>query len=962
MENKNFILCDLKTGDSLHGFKLLKKEYVDSHSAYMYTFEHSKTGAGLLYFARGVENKTFSVSFKTLPEDNTGVFHILEHSVLNGSRKYPVKEPFVSMLQSSMQTYLNAMTFSDKTMYPVASRNEKDFFNLMSVYLDAVFCPAIYTRPEIFMQEGWHFEYEGEGEAPYYNGVVYSEMKGVYSDVDGMIEDETNRLLYPDNCYGFSSGGHPDYITDLTYEQFTATHKRFYHPTNAKFFLDGEMDLSRVLEYIDGEYLSHYTRQEPDFDFVPQEPKTAEKTVVYEAQPGEEEQAHMVAAKILCSHEETEKLYAAKIIADYLTGSNEAPLKRAFLEAGLAQDVTLYASGGVYQPQLALVIRNTKKENFEKIKTFIPESVKAILDKGVNKEALSASLERLAFNCREISEPYGIELAMSAMDGWLYGDDPLTHINNGGVFDSLREKLATDYFEKLLSEMLSNGDDKCYLYVLPSLTKGEDDAKREDEKVRSVTADWSDEDRKNSYEAFMKMQTWQQSEDGEDVLSTLPHLDLKDISPDVKATEKSMCTVDGVPCMKVENDTNGIVYLNMYFDISDFTADELRELSLVGECFGELRTENYTAEQLQTKIKATLGSLNLKTELISKQGDIKTCKPYLMVSVSMLERNSAAATELCRELLLNGKYDEKDRIYETVLQNDYEIKQALIGNGHSFAITKALSAFSAEGAMTEMLGGESFGKWFSHMAEGFEENGSEICRRMEILANKAFAKNRMFVGYSGNMDKEALENIIASLPENRIGGVPEYPTYGSESCAVEIPSGVSYSALGSNIYALGEEYSGACAVLSSLVSYGYLWGAVRVQGGAYGTGMRIRGNGDMFCYSYRDPNVENSRSAFLAVADFVEDFVSRGMPLDDIIIGTVNTTDPLLEPGAVCALECTRYLKGTEADKIGKIRRQILSATGEDMEKLVGVLRRFAETGKFCAIGDKASVAFAAEK
>ena len=274
------------------------------------------------------------------------------------------------MLQSSMQTFLNAMTFSDKTLYPVSSRNEQDLFNLMAVYLDGVFCPLIYERPEIFMQEGWHYEFDSENKEPYYNGVVFSEMKGVYADVDGIIEDETNRLLFPDTCYGYSSGGHPDHITDLTYEQFINTHRRFYHPSNAKILLDGHMDIDAVLEYIDGEYLSKYEYRKPDFDFVLQTPKAAEKTVCYEAREGEEELAHMVVAKILCSHEEVEKLYAAKVLADYLTGSNEAPLKRAFLEQGLAQDITLEIIGGVYQPCLALVVRNTNKEYFQKSEIF----------------------------------------------------------------------------------------------------------------------------------------------------------------------------------------------------------------------------------------------------------------------------------------------------------------------------------------------------------------------------------------------------------------------------------------------------------------------------------------------------------------------------------------------------------------------------------------------------------------
>ena len=351
-------LSAAQSGEICSGFRLIKKEYVAAKSAELYTLRHEKTGAELLYFDRADENKTFTICFKTLPEDDTGVFHILEHSVLNGSRRFPVKEPFVTLLQGSMQTYLNALTFSDKTMYPVSSRNEQDLFNLMSVYLDAAFCPLIHERPEIFMQEGWHYEFDGETGKPYYNGVVFSEMKGAFSDVDTLIGNGMHRLLYPDTSYGYVSGGDPKYITGLSYEKFTAAHKRFYHPSNARIFLDGHMNIDAVLEYIDGEYLSKYEYRAPDFDFAMQTPVTAEKTISYEVREGEEALAHMASAKILCTHKDVEKLYAAEILADYLTGSNEAPLKRAFLESGLAQDVSIDVNDGMYQPNIAVVVRN----------------------------------------------------------------------------------------------------------------------------------------------------------------------------------------------------------------------------------------------------------------------------------------------------------------------------------------------------------------------------------------------------------------------------------------------------------------------------------------------------------------------------------------------------------------------------------------------------------------------------
>lgn len=955
------LLAELNIGEIVSGFELTKKEYVESKSAYLYTLKHSKTGADLYYFDRADENKTFAISFKTLPEDSTGVFHILEHSVLCGSEKFPAKDPFVSLLQSSMQTFLNAMTYSDKTLYPVSSRNERDLFNLMKVYLDAVFCPLIYKRPEIFMQEGWHYEFESEDAEPYYNGVVFSEMKGVFADVDSLMADETEKLLYPDTSYGFVSGGHPENIPDLTYEKFIATHKRFYHPSNAKIFFDGHLDIDAALGYINDEYLSKYDCKKPDFDFIVQTPKPAENTISYEAREGEENFAQMTVSKILCLYSDVEKVYAAKILADYLTSTNESPLKRAFLENGLAKDITLEIGDGIFQPFVALIVRNTDKEKFAEIKKFLPEAVKKIIAGGLNKEALKASLELFAFGSKEIREPYGIEVVGRMLDSCLYGGDPLTHIDNAKIFDSLRNKIDGNYFENLLCELFGNADDKSYLYALPSLTKGREDAEKEAAKVAAAASKWSEDDRKEMLDAFAKMQEWQQTPDSDEVLMALPHLDLADIPRKTAPVKKNLSEVCGIKVLKTENETNGIAYLNLFFDISDLSPEELRLLSVLSSVCGDLRTENYPADVLQNKIKATFGRFSLKFDYISKRGDLENCKPYLQVSVSLLEENAAAATDLLCEILVNGKYDETERIAETVMQNDYFMKQSLIGSGHTFAITKALSAFSAEGSLKELLDGESFVTWFSDFASNFEKNAEEVSRELTAVAKKVFAKNRLFVGCGGKFDSSYIEKLVSSLPEGEIGAAAKYPVFDKADCAVEIPSDVGYSGFGHNLYALGGEFSGSAAVAASLLTFGYLWGAVRVQGGAYGTGMNVRANGDVFCYSYRDPNLENSRAAFGGVSDFLKEFVGQNMPLDDIIIGTVNTTDPLLDPSGVCELECIRYLKGSTFESVAKLRGQILDTTPEDIEKLASFLKEFAENGKFCAVGNKDAVKFVKE-
>jgi len=941
-------------GGIFEGFRLVKKEYVESKSADLYTMRHEKTGAELLYFDRADENKTFAICFETLPEDNTGVFHILEHSVLSGSEKFPVKEPFVSMLQSSMQTFLNAMTYGDKTVFPVSSRNEQDLFNLMCVYLDGVFHPLIYSHPEIFMQEGWHYEYEENSDVPaYYNGVVLNEMKGAFSDVDELMNEEMCRMLYPDTCYGYTSGGHPDNIPDLNFEKFIETHKRFYHPSNAKIMLDGHMDIGRFLHYIDAEYLSHYDYQAQDFEFTEQTPKPADRTIYYEAQPGEETLSHLMFGKILGLHTEVEKAYAARVLADYLIGSNEAPLKRAFLNQGLAQDIEIDVMDDMYQPMFSLLVRNTTEAQFTACRTCLTDTVKKLLADGLDQEVLLATLARMEFSDREIHEPYGVELVERALQGWLYGDDPRTFIDTEGIYDVLRKKVSEGYFEMLLQELLGNMDTLSCLYVLPSLTKGEEDAAKEDEKLQQVVSAWDDARRRQELSAFEKMQAWQQSMDSEEAVASLPHLELSDVNKEIKPVKTFTQQIAGAKVLQVDVDTNGIVYMHLHFDLSDFTIEELRMTSVWTSFFGELRTEHISADKLQTKIKALFGRLSARVMMIAKQGERDACKPYLVVSAKMLEKNTEEAFDLLKEILMYGRYDETDRIYEGIVQSDYMLKQQVIAEGHQLAITKALAGCSMEDSLREALEGESFLQWFSSLAASYQERADEYTEQFQTLCTRAFARNRLIIGGSINLDLRMVQNLVETLPEKKTGAPVEYPVSISEDAYIEIPASVGFSAKGYNLYEAGSEFSGAWAVLGSLMSYGYLWNMVRVQGGAYGTGMGVQMNGDIFCYSYRDPDIENTKKAYEGMSEFLTEYVRENMPLTDMIIGTLNTIDPLLSPAGICDQECMRYMKGITASDIERIREQILATTSDSLKPLVNVLQIFEKKGIFCAVSGK---------
>lgn len=436
-------------------------------------------------------------------------------------------------------------------------------------------------------------------------------------------------------------------------------------------------------------------------------------------------------------------------------------------------------------------------------------------------------------------------------------------------------------------------------------------------------------------------------------MDSLPHLALSDVPEKIKTAATKTLHIGNTEVLQVTAETNGIAYLNLYFDISDFSPEEMQTVNVLTACFGELGTENYSGDKIQTKIKAVLGSLSARVEIMAKPGDLQNSRQYLLISAAMLEENVSEAMAILEELLLRGRYDEADRINETLLQNDYMLKQALIGNGHQFAMIKSLSAFSQEGAAKELLEGESFIRRFSALTEDYGQNSEKYSETFAQLMKKAFAANRLFIGYSGKIADKAIESLIQKLPVNEMGEPTIYPIFDSEDSAIEIPGGVGYTALGHNLYALGSKFNGSWAVLTSLMSFGYLWNMIRVQGGAYGTGMGAQMNGNLFSYSYRDPNPGNTKEAYSGMADFLTEFLAQGMPLDDMIIGTLNMIDPLLGPGAVCDQECTRYLKGITGEDIARIRREILNTDNESLKQLVSVVKAYTDGGKFCAVCDK---------
>jgi len=949
----------MHVGDALYGFTVTDIREIPGKDAQMVQMCFEKTGTELVWVKSKEANKLFSIAFKTLPEDSTGVFHILEHSVLCGSDKYPVKEPFVELLKSSMNTFLNAMTFPDKTMYPVSSRNEQDFLNLTEVYLDAVFAPKILTNPNIFYQEGWHYEVGEEGLS--YNGVVFNEMKGAMSGVDGIIEQAVQDMLFPDNCYGYNSGGDPRAIPDLTYEQFLDSYRKNYHPTNARVYLDGDIPLERTLELI-ASYLDTFemgTKQE----LTPQTPKASELTVTYEAAPEEDltEKSHLVLSRIMASWGDKTRLLATNVLSDVLCGTNDAPLKRAILAAGLGQDVSMGVVDGVYQPWLTLQVHNMNHENQARIRELIHRTVREQVEQGLDKESLTAYINALAFRTKDMHEPQGLIRCMHAMDSWLYGGDPMLYMTYDDAIAQLREMAAGDGFEKLLRELLLE-DGLNVLHAIPDLEHGQKLRRQETERLAREKSAMTSEQLEALAAQAEAFTAWQQKPDSPEELATLPVLELSQISPEPTKLPTVVEDTHGVVTLVHETPTNGIVHLTAYFALTDLTLEELSAASFLMDLLGKLPTANYDAAQLQKQIRTHLGSLTFGLESFAKLDQRDTCLPVLSARCSVLKENLPIAQKLMVEILTTTDFNQPQRIKEILLQTEMEVQQMVMMNGHRIAMHCGRAHFSASGAAMEAIGAYSAAKWIRDFAKNFDQEAEgNMALAQRILSNLA-CKARLTLSVTADQ-QVSLAELVRGLPVGTPApAAAAYTTRLPKKLGIRIPAQVSYAGMSYSLDACGETYHGSFPLLSNILSLSCLWNAVRVQGGAYGAGMNCGRGGSFFCYSYRDPSPNRSLGAYRAMADFVEGFLESGESLDKFIISTVAGDDPLMSPRQVGSVADTRWFCGITDENMAKDRGELLRSTGEDLRRWCNALRSFAQDGAVCVVGHGEALAACEEE
>lgn len=934
-----FIIREIRDSEELHGRTLL--------------LEHEKTGAKLFWVDNGSENMVFSIAFRTPPEDSTGVFHILEHSVLCGSRKFPVKEPFVELLKSSMNTFLNALTFWDMTMYPVASRNPRDLLNLTEVYLDAVFAPEVIRDRRRFCQEGWHIDRDENG-APVYKGVVYNEMKGAMSDTDTLIEQQISSQLFPDTCYGFNSGGDPDAIPDLTYERFCEQYRRHYHPSNALIYLDGCVPMEEMLPLI-ASYLDRYDRMDDIPAFRLQQPIGSERTIYYELGQGEsaENRGYLTLARLTGTWRDRAENMARAIICDVLTGGNEAPLKRKALEAGLVQDLAISVDDTTLQSWITVHAENVADGRENELLELLSKTGEDILHNGLDRNAVEASMNRAIYALREEEEPQGIGRCIRCVGNWLYGGDPTDTLESAGMIRQLREYLDSGKFNELAADMLLNRENICILHTLPSHTLGEEKRRMEAERLKKVIEGQTDTERLENDRLIHAIEEWQNTPDSAEQLQTLPRLRKEDADIEPEWVDTEVRETGQVPVLIHRLNCNGVVHLRAYFTLTDYSLEELTKLSQLTGLLGRLPTAHYDALTLQQEIKRWTGMLGFTIITRSEKGREDVCTPYLAAFGSALAESADKAWDLLAEILTSTRFDNPGRMIEMFRQNELGARQRILSAGHLIGVKNVLSHFSAEGAVKNALDGDAAARYIHHLAKEPEKELPALTNLAGRLMDHTLCRKRMIVSVTS--EKPCLpENLINAFPEGI--PAPKETAYAVDSPAAvgyRIPAQIGFAVRGYHLSRIGIGFEGSMWLAASVLTLGYLWNRVRVQGGAYGAGLQIDRTGNLFSYSYRDPTPAKTLTADAGASDYLKAFAGQNENLDPYIISALNELNPLLSARDKGSLADGRYMTGYTREEAERIRRQILHAVPEDLIRCAEWLDPFSREGAVCVVGNR---------
>ena len=949
-------------------YELLKSERLEDIRTDGCLLRHKKSGARVLVLSNEDENKVFNIAFRTTPDDNTGVAHILEHSVLCGSRLFPSKDPFVELVKGSLNTFLNAMTYPDKTMYPLASCNDKDFCNLMHVYLDAVFYPNIYKEEEIFRQEGWSFQLEKPEDELTYNGVVYNEMKGAYSSPEEVLEREIMRSLLPDTTYGADSGGDPVSIPDLTYEAFLDFHRRYYHPSNSYLYLYGNMDMEERLNWIDREYLSHFDACPVDSGIRLQEPFDAPRTVCCRYPVSEsddtKESTYLTYNAVIGSSLDVDLTNAFAVLDYALLSAPGAALKQELLDAGIGKDIMSSYESGIRQPFFSIIAKNAEKEDLERFCSVIRTTLAQIAEQGIDRGALLAGINLMEFKAREAdygSYPKGLMYGLDVFDSWLYDENMPFDYLKLDVYDRLKAHVEDGYFERLIRSCLLDNPHVTYLVSEPEpgLTAKTDRAVKE--KLQRIRASLSGDEVQELVRKTKALRSFQETPSGEEELAKIPMLGREDIGRTAAPFQNTLLHWGETPVLHHDVFTNGIAYLDLLFDISRVSRGEIAYLGILKAVLGMVDTEHYGYQELNNEINGNTGGITAGLSVYPVLNRDNEIRAFAGMRMRVLYDRLAYGVQMTEEILLRTKLEDDKRLYEILARLKSRLSMQLPASGHSTAAGRALSYFSQINAFNDAIGGITFLRLVEELEEHFDEKKEELKAQLRLLMQKLFCREGLFVSLTADAEglsllREPLEHLKEQLPQAQLPVQDNALGMEKKNEGFMTPGQVQYVARAGNFRKAGFAYTGLLRIMKVMMSYDYLWTNIRVKGGAYGCMSSFGRTGDAYFVSYRDPNLRATNEVYERVPQYLEQFEADEREMTKYIIGTISELDTPLTPFAKGLRSLNAYFSGVSYEDVQRERDEILQAKPQQIRALAPLVRAVLSEQALCVIGNEEKI------
>ena len=961
-------MSQLEAIKKLDAYRVVEHKTIEEMQSEGIVLEHKKTKARLFLVSNDDENKVFCIGFRTPPDNDCGLPHILEHSVLCGSDKFPLKDPFVELVKGSLNTFLNAMTYPDKTVYPVASCNDKDFHNLMDVYMDAVLHPNIYKEEKIFRQEGWHYELESKDAPLIYNGVVYNEMKGAYSSPESILDSVTQKTLFPDTCYGKDSGGDPVHIPELSYEKFLDFHRTYYHPSNSYIYLYGDMDMAEKLTWLDEEYLSHYEERPVDSHIREQKAfaEPVEREFSYSITEGEsEEDATYLSVNTVVGDDLDPKLYVAFQILEYtLLDAPGAPLKQALIDAGIGKDVMGGYESGILQPYFSVIAKDANKEQKGEFLAIVKGTLRKLADQGINRKSLLAGMNYFEFKYREAdygSAPKGLMYGLQCLDSWLYDGDPMTHLCYQETFDFLKKEVENGYFEQLIRDYLLDNPFEAVIVVAPekNLTAKEDEKLAK--KLAAYKASLSEEELEKLVTATRELKEYQDTPSTPEILAKIPLLKREDIEKKAETFFWKEKEEGGIKVLHHNFFTSGIGYLKVLFNTEVLPQEDLPYAGMLKSILGSISTEHYSYSDLTSEIHLNSGGVDFSVTSYPDLADPERFTGAFVASIRVLYDKLDFGFTILEEILNHSVFTDEKRLGEVIQETRSRAKMKLENAGHSTAVSRATSYFSATAYYNELTGGTAYYHFLEQLEKDYANKKGEIMARLQEVSRKLFTRANMLVNYTA--DDKGYEQ----LPQNLKLLADKLPQGSGEKHAFTHPvknvneglktsAQVDYVARCGNFRDAGLEYTGALKILQVILSYDYLWLNIRVKGGAYGCMSGFGRSGEGYLVSYRDPNLKETNDIYEGIPAYLEAFDPDERDMTKYVIGTISNLDAPLTPSVKGSRGLSAYLSGVTEEMMQTERDQILGAAKEDIRALAAQVRAVLATGSFCVVGNEEKI------